>query len=521
MQGRGKWEITEKTRRPAASSGTNFTCENPGVTRPESETGSSRSAHFTVNSLYEGVCAGHGIALQPFVDVAYLHNDGILQQDNVPCHRHKLSRIGSRSILESFKRLLWPLRLPDINPVKHLWNVVGRTIRTQDPAGSCGVVVTRRQLSTSLHKCFVHLWNRRHDELLAHFTVKSLYPFVNNCPSLSMCRGGVAATLPASHYGEQGSNLGEGSPGFSHAGNVAGVSVGRRRDVGQLKETPKPRVGARVIASNTEAGKQHTRKELLLNSTREPYDNRQWRNGGKCSGLQELAENVGLVDLEYWSNSISNQQRISAKVGREREVWWSEQQWGLGVSQRRSTEVCGIRAAMICGECLSARTRQLARSLSAPTITPLPPLFPLHNPPLDNPGASKNTTLSLYVDAGLAGARGTAIIMVVSDHTHLPLTPFPEARSHLRQLKPSTAPICAALNNVVLRSDEREMRREWSSAGIQGRLKREIYEKTRRRATSSGTSPTCENPGVTRTGIEPGSPWGEASSLTAQPPRPP
>ncbi|KAJ8881532.1 hypothetical protein PR048_018014 [Dryococelus australis] len=71
------------------------------------------------------------------------------------------------------------------------------------------------------------------------------------------------------------------------------------------------------------------------------FCDRQWRNSGKRSGLQELAENVGLAELEDWSNSISNslsnsaqaswesqwEQRVSAMVGREREVWWSEQQW--------------------------------------------------------------------------------------------------------------------------------------------------------------------------------------------------
>ncbi|KAJ8891115.1 hypothetical protein PR048_010626 [Dryococelus australis] len=48
----------------------------------------------------------------------------------------------------------------------------------------------------------------------------------------------------------------------------------------------------------------------------------------------------------------------------------------------------------------------------------------------------------------------------------------------------------------------------------------EIPEKTRRPAASAGTIPTCENPGVTRPEIEPGSPWWDASSLTAQPHRP-
>ncbi|KAJ8870479.1 hypothetical protein PR048_029501 [Dryococelus australis] len=44
-------------------------------------------------------------------------------------------------------------------------------------------------------------------------------------------------------------------------------------------------------------------------------------------------------------------------------------------------------------------------------------------------------------------------------------------------------------------------------------------EKTRRPVASYSTIPTCENPGVTRPGIEPGSPWWEASRLTTQPPR--
>ncbi|KAJ8893480.1 hypothetical protein PR048_006078 [Dryococelus australis] len=59
----------------------------------------------------------------------------------------------------------------------------------------------------------------------------------------------------------------------------------------------------------------------------------------------------------------------------------------------------------------------------------------------------------------------------------------------------------------------------WSSAGIKGRWKREIPEKTRRPEALSGTIPKCENPGVTRPGIEP-SPWWEASRLITQPPRP-
>ncbi|KAJ8882368.1 hypothetical protein PR048_014172 [Dryococelus australis] len=60
----------------------------------------------------------------------------------------------------------------------------------------------------------------------------------------------------------------------------------------------------------------------------------------------------------------------------------------------------------------------------------------------------------------------------------------------------------------------------WSSAGTEGRGKREIPEKTRLAVASSGTIHSRENPGVTRPGIEPCSSWWEASRLTAQPPRP-
>ncbi|KAJ8895710.1 hypothetical protein PR048_001047 [Dryococelus australis] len=47
----------------------------------------------------------------------------------------------------------------------------------------------------------------------------------------------------------------------------------------------------------------------------------------------------------------------------------------------------------------------------------------------------------------------------------------------------------------------------------------EIPEKTSRPTVSSGMIPTCKGP-VTRPGIEPNSPWWEASRLTAQPPWP-
>ncbi|KAJ8883501.1 hypothetical protein PR048_015345 [Dryococelus australis] len=64
------------------------------------------------------------------------------------------------------------------------------------------------------------------------------------------------------------------------------------------------------------------------------------------------------------------------------------------------------------------------------------------------------------------------------------------------------------------RTDEGEARRVWSSAGMQGRGKRGYPEKTRQPATSSGTIPTCGNPGATLPGIEPGYPRSERTEST-------
>ncbi|KAJ8895355.1 hypothetical protein PR048_000687 [Dryococelus australis] len=61
---------------------------------------------------------------------------------------------------------------------------------------------------------------------------------------------------------------------------------------------------------------------------------------------------------------------------------------------------------------------------------------------------------------------------------------------------------------------------KWSSASIKRWGKREIPEKTRQPAASPSTIPTCENLGMSRPGIEPGTPWWEISRLTARPPQP-
>ncbi|KAJ8895263.1 hypothetical protein PR048_000588 [Dryococelus australis] len=83
--------------------------------------------------------------------------------------------------------------------------------------------------------------------------------------------------------------------------------------------------------------------------------------------------------------------------------------------------------------------------------------------------------------------------------------------------------------NGIVRHDSDMQKSEVSRQGIEpgspwreaskltGWRKQEILEKTRRLVASSGTIPTCENSGVTPPGVEPSSPRSETSSLTTTP----
>ncbi|KAJ8869424.1 hypothetical protein PR048_028414 [Dryococelus australis] len=66
--------------------------------------------------------------------------------------------------------------------------------------------------------------------------------------------------------------------------------------------------------------------------------------------------------------------------------------------------------------------------------------------------------------------------------------------------KHTEAKMCAAPKSKDLRADEVEVKCVWSSAGMRGRGKREIPEKTRQPATSSGMIMTCEYPGTDPSG---------------------
>ncbi|KAJ8867372.1 hypothetical protein PR048_031173 [Dryococelus australis] len=93
-------------------------------------------------------------------------------------------------------------------------------------------------------------------------------------------------------------------------------------------------------------------------------------------------------------------------------------------------------------------------------------------------------------------------------------------RVWLLNYQPKTQPVVNLPQQTVANQTQGPFPEHHAANQRMGGRKREIPEKTRRSTTLSRTIPTCENP-VTRPGIEPGSPWWDASRLTAHPPWPP
>ncbi|GBN26665.1 hypothetical protein AVEN_51811-1 [Araneus ventricosus] len=72
---------------------------------------------------------------------------GVFQQDNAPPHtaiviQHALQRVGM---------LPWPARSPDLSPIEHLWDIIGRQLQRQPQSALTVPVLTTKCKCVELH----------------------------------------------------------------------------------------------------------------------------------------------------------------------------------------------------------------------------------------------------------------------------------------------------------------------------------------------------------------------------------
>ncbi len=85
--------------------------------------------HRLNTTAYLSIVADH---VHPFMTTVCPASDGYFQQDNAPCHKAQIISDWFLEYDNEFTLLKWPPQSPDLNQIKHLWDVVEREIRIMD-----------------------------------------------------------------------------------------------------------------------------------------------------------------------------------------------------------------------------------------------------------------------------------------------------------------------------------------------------------------------------------------------------
>ncbi|GFV44840.1 transposable element Tcb2 transposase [Trichonephila clavipes] len=114
--------------------------------------------------------------LEPYVHLfrGAVGPDFIFMGDNAPCHRAGL--IDDFLETENIQRISWPANSPDLIPIEHVWDMLGRQIAAlSHPPSSV----------TELKRALQESWNRLNPQLIYHLIAS----MVNRCAACLAVRG--------------------------------------------------------------------------------------------------------------------------------------------------------------------------------------------------------------------------------------------------------------------------------------------------------------------------------------------
>jgi hypothetical protein len=82
---------------------------------------------MTANRYITNILESHVVPFAPFIG-----NDSILMHDNGRPHIAQI--VNEYLDTVEIRHMIWPARSPDLNPIGHVWDMVGRRIKVRNPA---------------------------------------------------------------------------------------------------------------------------------------------------------------------------------------------------------------------------------------------------------------------------------------------------------------------------------------------------------------------------------------------------